>query len=103
MLSIATPWVDSYAAAIPGAYVDRNVTYLVVVPESSIPDMQDLVLNFAGKNFTLSPAQQLMDQSENADWGGDPSQESGRRLPTGVLAAAIFAFLQRHIPCQNYA
>ncbi|KAH7909946.1 acid protease [Hygrophoropsis aurantiaca] len=73
---LADNYFAVYMDAIPGAYLDDN-TGLLVIPASSVADMQYLNFTIGGTVFSMDVAAQLIPTDQNTAWGGETGVQYG--------------------------
>lgn len=74
---LADDFFTMYLDAIPGAYLDVNNTGFIVIPSSSVVDMQPLNFTIGGCVFSMDTAAQLIPLDQNAMFGGETSLQYG--------------------------
>ncbi|KAG9313431.1 acid protease [Chiua virens] len=73
---LADNFFEVYLKAIPGAKWDKNLG-LIEIPPSSIPDMQPLNFEIAGRAFAMTPTAQLIPTDQSTAWGGVAGKQYG--------------------------
>ncbi|KAG1747768.1 acid protease [Suillus paluster] len=78
LVLLADDFFDVYLDAIPGAYLDDdNNTGLLVIPSSSVADMQPLNFKIGDTVFSMDIAAQLVPLDQNTAWGGQAGVQYG--------------------------
>ncbi|KAG1747746.1 acid protease [Suillus paluster] len=76
LILLADDFFAVYLGAIPGAYVDNNAG-LIVIPPSSVADMQPLNFKIGDTVFSMDTAAQLIPLDQNTAWGGQAGVQYG--------------------------
>ncbi|KAG2081472.1 acid protease [Suillus cothurnatus] len=79
--------------AIPEAYLDANNTGFIVIPSSSVTDMQPLNFTMGDCVFSMDTAAQLILLDENAVIGGNTGVQYGVITALGADSAKGFDFI----------
>ncbi|KAG1874285.1 acid protease [Suillus subluteus] len=74
---LADDFFAMYLDAIPGAYLDANNTGFIVIPSSSVADIQPLNFTIGGCVFSMDTAAQLIPLDQNAMFGGKTGLQYG--------------------------
>ncbi|KAG1747796.1 acid protease, partial [Suillus paluster] len=69
LVLLADDFFATYIDAIPGAYLDNNLGGLLVIPSSSVADMQPLNFKIGGAVFSMDTAAQLIPLNQSSSWG----------------------------------
>jgi hypothetical protein len=90
---LADDFFDVYLDAIPEAYLDANNTGFIVIPSSSVTDMQPLNFTMGDCVFSMDTAAQLILLDENAVIGGNTGVQYGVITALGADSAKGFDFI----------
>ncbi|KAG1741518.1 acid protease [Suillus paluster] len=82
LVALADDFFATYMAAIPGSYYDNQSSF-IVIPSSSIGNMQPLNLTIGGAVFTMDVAAQLVPIGQDSAWDGNPGVQYGTVGPLG--------------------
>ncbi|KAG0704600.1 acid protease [Suillus ampliporus] len=89
---LADDFFAVYVDAIPGAHIDNN-TGLLVIPSSSVADMQLLNFNIGGTVFSMDTAAQLIPLDQNTAWGGQAGVQYGVIINMGANSGEGLDFI----------
>ncbi|KAG0707904.1 acid protease [Suillus ampliporus] len=92
LVALADDFFATYMAAIPGSYYDNQSSF-IVIPSSSIGNMQPLNLTIGGTVFIMDIAAQLIPIDQDSAWGGNPGVQYGTIGPLGHQSGQGWDFI----------
>ncbi|KAG2145185.1 acid protease [Suillus clintonianus] len=101
LVALADDFFATYMAAIPGSYYD-NQTSFIVIPSSSIANMQPLNLMIGGAMFIMDVSAQLLPTNQDSAWSGNPGVQYGTIGPLGYQSGQGFDFILGQMFLEKY-
>ncbi|KAG1724459.1 aspartic peptidase domain-containing protein [Suillus paluster] len=92
LVALADDFFATCMAAIPGSYYDNQSSF-IVIPSSSIGNMQPLNLTIGGAVFTMDVAAQLVPIGQDSAWDGNPGVQYGTVGPLGHQSGQGWDFI----------